>query len=328
MKRSLQGVVAVMAILIAVPALAADYPTLRPAYPEDWENTDASLRFEAGMRYWYSWGAQNIRFAPATLTVRDQTHILEVHGRIDDLDTQTYVKALAGLGVHTSGNYTMTPGAQTAIGGNSRVGYAGGDIGWMPFGQMDGGVAIGGLAGYQYWNDSPDVGRGVFITGTGANGVPTGYDSEVENLDIHALRLGLRGTAEVGDMFDIQAEVAAVPYAHVTGTLGPHELDGIQVGPNAFLYKSTPTSMAGTGYGAMGEVMVGFHPTENLTVRFGGRAWYLEGSLDATFDSYTVDDADANPLTAPVITRQHYIQASDFANIFRYGALFELTGRF
>jgi hypothetical protein len=105
-------------------------------------------------------------------------------------------------------------------------------------------------------------------------------------------------------------------------------LDGVAVGPNTLMYKSSPTSLAGTGYGAMGEVMVGFHPTENLTIRVGGRAWYLEGALDATFDSYLVTDDDGNPATDPVITQQSFIQASDFANIFRYGALFELTGRF
>lgn len=327
MKRSLYGAAATLAVLIAAPAMAADYP-LRPSYPQGWENTDASLRFETGLRYWYSWGEQDARFAPTDLTVRDQTHILEVHGRIDDLHTQTYVKAHAGLGVFTTGEYSLSPGPVTDIGGNSRVGYVGGDVGWMPFGQMKDGFAVGGLVGYQYWNDSPDIGRGNFVTGVGAGGVPTGYDSAVDNLDIHALRLGLRGTAELGDMFDIQAEVAAVPYAHVTGTLGPHELDGIPVGPGTTMYKSSPTLLAGTGYGAMGEVMVGFHPTENLTLRFGGRAWYLEGALDATFDSYLVTDTDGDPTTPPAVSQQSFIQASDFASIFRYGALFELTGRF
>ena len=329
MSRSISGAVAMLALIAATPALAADYQELRPSYPENWETTtDNQLRFEAGVRYWYSWGAQNARFAPTELTVRDNTHILEVHGRIDDLSTQTYVKALGGLGVKTSGTYTLTPGSETSIGDSSRVGYLGGDFGWMPFGNMSDGVAVGGLVGYQYWNDSPDIGRGDFVTAIGPDGVPTGGDSAVDNLDVHALRLGLRGTAEVSDMFDVQAEVAAVPYAWVTGTLGPHELEGVPVGGNTLLYKSSPTSLAGTGYGAMGEVMVGFHPTENLTVRFGGRAWYLEGALDATFDSYLVTDADNDPATDPVITQQRFIQASDFANIFRYGALFELTGRF
>ena len=81
-------------------------------------------------------------------------------------------------------------------------------------------------------------------------------------------------------------------------------------------------------YGAMGEAMLGFHPTENLTVRFGGRAWYLGGALDATFDGYVVTDHDGDPATDPVVTEQSFIQASDFANLFRYSALFELTGRF
>lgn len=327
MNRCLLGA-AVMAMMAATPALSADYPDLRPAYEPNWESSEDSLRFEAGLRYWYSWGRQNASFAPTTLSVQDQTHSIEVHGRIDDIATQTYVKAMAGLGVYTTGDYTLSPNATTAIGGKSNIGYVGADFGYMPFGQMDGGFAIGALAGYQYWNDSPDIGRGNFVTGVGSDGTPTGYDSAVDNLDIHALRLGLRATAELGDMFDIQVEGAAVPYAHVTGTLGPHELDGVLIGPNTAIYKSSSTSLAGTGYGAMGEAMIGFHPTENLTIRFGGRAWYLEGQLDASFDSYLVTDTDGDPTTDPTVTQQRFIQASDFANVFRYGALFELTGRF
>lgn len=322
MKRTFKGAVAILALCAAAPAIAADYPELRPSYSDGWEAEGGALRFETGIRYWYSLGSQEAGFGPTTLDVKDRSHILEVHGRIDDLYTQSYVKGIAGLGISSSGDFTLSPGASTAIGQSSRIGYVGADFGWMPFGNMTDGVAIGGFAGYQYWNDSPDIGRGNFATGMGPGGVPSGYDSAPDNLDIHALRLGVRGTAEINDMFDIQAEVAGVPYAHVTGVLGPHELNGVPLGGGNTLYKSSQTNLAGSGYGAMGELMVGFHPTENLTLRVGGRAWYVEGSLDATFDGYVKDAADN--VTGP----QGFIMASDYARIFRYGALFELTGRF
>lgn len=325
MNRSLLGC-AIAAMCVATPALAADYPELRPAYEPGWESGEDSLRFEGGLRYWYSWGSQEAGFPSASLDVKDQTQAIEVHTRIDDLATQTYLKGMAGLGVKTTGDYTFS-GTSDEIGGKSNIGYIGADFGYMPLGDMDGGFAGGAFAGYQYWNDSPDIGRGDYVTGIGADGLPSGGASAVDNLDIHALRLGLRGTAELGSMFDLQVEAAAVPYAHVTGTLGPHEINGVAVGPNTTMYKSSPTSLSGMGYGAMGEAMVGFHPTENFTVRFGGRAWYMQGALDATFDSYLVTD-DGDPATAPVVTEQSYIQASDYARLFRYGALVEVTGRF
>ncbi|KKC39776.1 hypothetical protein WH87_06495 [Devosia epidermidihirudinis] len=321
MTRTLKGAIALLALCAAAPAIAADYPELRSAYPNDWASEEGSLRFETGLRYWYSIGSQEAGFGPTTLSVNDRSHILEVHGKIDDLYTQSYVKANAGLSVSTSGDFTLSPGNSTAIGQSSRIGYVGADFGWLPFGNATEGVAVGGLVGYQYWNDSPDIGRGNFITG--APGAPTtGVDSSPDNLDIHALRIGVRGTAEINDMFDVQAEVAGIPYAHVTGVLGPHELNGVPLGGGNTLYKASQTNLSGTGYGAMGELMVGFHPTENLTLRVGGRAWYVEGALDAKFDGYTVDGA------GNVSGKQGFIMASDYARIFRYGAMFELTGRF
>lgn len=325
MNRFVLGVASI-AVLV-MPSWAADYQ-MRPAYEPDWETTEDSLRFELGLRYWYSWGRQNAGFGSTVLAVQDQTQSVEFHARIDDVATQTYMKGMVGMGIATTGNYSLTPSGTTAIGDKSNIGFAGADFGYLPFGDMDDGFAAGALVGYQYWKDAPDIGRGNFVTGVGTDGIPTGYDSAIDNLDIHALRLGLRGTAELGDMFDLQLEAAAVPYAFVTGTLGPHELDGVPVGPGSVLYKGSSTSLTGRGYGAMGEAMLGFHPTENLTVRFGGRAWYLEGALDATFDGYVVTDHDGDPATDPVVTEQSFIQASDFANLFRYGALFELTGRF
>lgn len=326
MKRTLQGAIALLALCAAAPAIAADYPELRPSYPDGWEAEEGALRFETGIRYWYSVGSQQAGFGPTTLDVNDRSHILEVHGKIDDLYTQSYVKGIAGLGISSSGDFTLAtsplPGTAQSIGQSSRIGYVGADFGWMPFGNMTEGVAIGGFAGYQYWNDSPDIGRGNFVSSVGPGGAPTGYASAPDNLDIHALRLGVRGTAEINDMFDIQAEVAGIPYAHVTGVLGPHEINGVNIGTGGNFYKSTPTTLSGTGYGAMGELMVGFHPTENLTLRLGGRAWYVEGSLDATFSGRT--DTGGGVFTG----EQGIIMASDYARIFRYGALFELTGRF
>jgi hypothetical protein len=159
-----------------------------------------------------------------------------------------------------------------------------------------------------------------------------GFDSEVDNLDIHALRLGITAHAELGEMFDVNAELAAIPYAWVSGTLGAHSFAPVDLG-DAMLFKSSPTELNGYAFGAAGELMFGFHPTENITLRLGGRAWYLNGQLDAVFNTATITDpidldGDGEFETGPTVSNQRYIQASDFASLFRYGALFEATFAF
>ncbi len=318
MTRSFAGAAAVLALIAAQPAVAADYPEypdLRPAYPEGWENTDDSIRFETGVAYWYSWGGQNATFTaplgPVGLSVRDQTQIGELHGKIEDLSTQTFLAARAGLGLHTTGTYDISPATPGDIGRNSRIGYAGADFGWLPFGTMTDGVAAGGFVGYQYWKDAPDIGTGKYAIG----GNPATLGEARDDFDIHALRLGVKGTAEF-EMFDIQAEAAWIPYAKVTGALGGSSPGGFDFG-GIIVNENAQTTISGRGQGVMLEAMAGFHPTENLTLRVGGRAWYLEGSLDAVFNG-SIGGAPLPTMTLP----------STQASLFRYGLRAELTGKF
>ena len=327
MKRSLQGAVAGLALLIAAPALSADYPEMRPAYPQGWQNPDSDLRFEFGTRYWMSWGEQDAGFTAVSggttlgtvgISSRDQTHIGELNGKIEDLSTQTYVAMRAGVGLHSSGTYSIAPASSGAIGRNSSIGYAGADFGYMPFGDMTAGTSAGALIGYHYWKDAPDIGTGQFATSF-AGGVPATFGLARDNLDIHALRLGLKGAARF-DMFDLQGEVAAIPYAHISGTLGGSSPNGFTFpgAPGNTYYERAPTTLTGRGYGVMAEGMVGFHPSENLALRIGGRAWYLEGQLEAAFTSNLNGAADQAALTLP----------SNYARIFRYGLMAELSGKF
>ena len=349
--RSLSGMaIATLALITAAPALAADFRGLRPAYPTSWETgEDNPLRFEAGVRYWMSWGGQDATFPSVfgntVLSERDQTHIGEGYFRIDDLSTQSYLKAYGGLNIAASGNYQLQqpgiPSIDAGLGGAGRVGYIVSDFGWLPFGEMRDGFALGGLVGYQYWNDSPDIGRGNFAVINGPSDISWtpgsatysyGGDSKPDNLDIHALRLGVTAQVDINDQFDIRAEAAAIPYSWVSGTLGPHEIPTVRLGNTTFV-KASETSVTGHGYGAAGELMVGFHPTENLTLRVGGRAWYVGGTLDATYKEAAITDPSASTPAGPIdtppgLSLQNYIVQSQFAQVFRYGALVELTGRF
>src|SRR5690606_12609796 len=47
-----------------------------------------------------------------------------------------------------------------------------------------------------------------------------GADGVERNIQIHALRLGLSGRAQFNDMFELTGEVAAIPYASISGIMG------------------------------------------------------------------------------------------------------------
>jgi hypothetical protein len=214
----------------------------------------------------------------------------------------------------------------------------------MPFG--DESFGVGAVVGYQYFNESPDTGRASFTTAQTAGDITysdttgdwsIGFDSEPNNFDIHAAKIGLVSRLDVADSFDITAEAAALPYAWVDGTLGAPDLAPAGFPANTF--QSSPVSVAGYAYGASGKLMFGFHPTENLTLRFGGRASYLQGEYEATFNTASIlppqqlppeaDGSTPDPAyDAPLLTQQSYISTNNPFSFLRYGALFELTGRF
>jgi hypothetical protein len=312
--------------------LAADldsFGTMRGSY--EGYDEQSPLSIETGLRYWSSIGGQSFTVKPDTLNADDQTQFAEAHFRIDDLSTNTFVKGLAGYSVAINGSYAQDFYGYPPVSGaivDGHIGYAGADFGYLMLGNRDNGLGFGGIVGYQYWNDSPNVGRFNYTTANSSSDVDwsasnvfdgLGYASEPNNIDIHALRLGLSGRVEFSDFFDIDAEVAAVPYAWVNGTLGAHGI-GPLTNPNEV--SSSVTTFSGHGYGAMAQIMFGINPSENLAFRLGGRAWYLQGNMDATFDTATLNTANQS------LSQTHWISTSNPFSVFRYGLLGELTYKF
>jgi hypothetical protein len=305
MARALNCAVAIAALSVATPALAADYdqyPELRPSYPDSWENgEDNPLRFEAGLRYWYALGQQDVGQGGETYTAKDRSHILEGHFRIDDETTSSFVKGTAGYAVVTGGEYsnTIDPAATSFTGG--QIGYVGADFGWTPLGGDT--VKFGVLTGYQFVRESP--GR-------------QHYDVDhIDGLNIHELRLGLTGHADLGGMFDLDAEVVAVPYAYASGVsaeipFADQVVQGITV-------NRRNTTVTGALYGASGQLMLGVHPTDNLTVRVGGRASLLTGSASTTTKQWEAATPEAYLYSSALL---------DGITLVRYGALVEVSGRF
>jgi hypothetical protein len=363
-----------IAILIAAstgaPALAADYTVdagameFRTGYqsyePKDWtelgEEGDG-LHFETGLRYWYSMGSQSFEeTSTGTFESNDTAHSGEAFLRIEDDATSTYAKGWAGYSAAISGDFTVPAGSGDIVDG--KIAYAGADFGWNMF--SDGqGTGAGGFIGYNYWNNSSRTARADFATAETAADVAyspdtgewsVGGDSVDDSIDYHMLRLGLSGKAELTDFFDISGEVALVPYAKVGGVLGGHNPvvggvfggSGCQLGfpCDDVVLKASETSIDGWGYGAMAEVMAGFKPTENLTLRLGGRAWYLQGTYDATWREVAITPPVEQPpvgdpptapdplYSAPDLASQHFISTANPFSAFRFGLLAELTYSF
>lgn len=332
----------VLALLLAAPALAADYPDFfRPSYDTGWTNPDVPdpLDFEVGIRHWYSKGGQEFNIGSLSQEENDTSQSLELHFRIDDHSSQYYLKGMAGYGFHIEGDYS-TNGGPTELVANGKLAYGGADLGYQPWGGEH--MALGAFAGYQYWNDSPNTGRNDYAVLNSASDVnwsttnpfyTIGGDSEANNLDVHALRLGLSGRAEITDFFDISGEVAAVPYAYVNGQLGYFGSDHGDVYVGNQMFMTSPMNVTGWGYGAMGEVMVGFKPTENMALRVGGRAWYLQGQTEGQYQTATVvgpTDGDGDGVyDAPSVSGQGYVSTQNNPfKMFRYGLLSELTVKF
>lgn len=369
---------AVLAATIGSPALAADWgeefsaeEVYRGAYsvePKDWtEMGDESdgVHIETGLRYWYSMGSQNFELGPDTSEESDTAHSVEAHLRIEDDATSTYGKAWAGYTAAISGSYSSTnpvPNSGDVIDGV--LGYAGADFGWNAFSNNEG-TGFGGFVGYNYWNNSPRTSRSGYATITGPDDIvyndqsgtwSVPGDSVDDKLELHMLRLGLSGKAEINEFIDISAEVAAVPFTTISGIIGGHYLgDDIATYPGCpvpapgdcgapYFFKNSATEINGWGYGAMGEIMAGITPVQNLTIRLGGRAWYAQGSYDATFQGATVtppqyqqvEDPDNPgtfipadpPYAPPTVAVEDYIQTENPFSLLRYGLLAEITYSF
>ncbi len=323
MKQFALGALVLVSSAATQQVLAADYgaiPTLRPSYPDQWQpEADDPLSFDVGVRYWYSIGKQDHSVGTYTETMETRSHTGEAYVRVNDNSTNSFLEAFGGYGVAHDGTYSTNGGPSLSLPA-ARLGYVGLDFGWLPLGADK--VNFGMITGYQYMNNSPDTGRATFRTGTSAVDVGGGVynlagggDSKINNFEIHSAKLGFAGKMDFGN-FDLYGEAAAIPYSWVTGTYG-----ALQAQANGTtLAQGSAVSINGHAYGASGKLMVGFRPTENLSIRVGGRASYLTGQYDATWEEVAVSGSTAQ--------RQRYISDNNPFSMLRYGALLEVAGRF
>lgn len=229
-----------------ISALAADYPeTMRGSYPASWDMSDEGdpLGFEFGVRYFYSAGFNEMTIAGAYHNFQDTNHALELHGRIDDYSTGTFLKAYAGYSGVGGGSHNTPLTAGTVTIDSGSLAYALVDFGYLGFGTEA--FTFGPFIGYQY------------VNGASSTAAPV----ESVRAQYHMLRLGIAAHADLGDQFDISAELAVNPYTDLSGSLS----SGAVIQSNLV--------------GVSGEAMVGYRITDGFIVRAGGRAWYLTDSI-------------------------------------------------
>jgi hypothetical protein len=306
MLRSVSLLALATALGLASPVAAADWQwqqdEFRDSYPDDWKlEEDNPIAIEAGIRYWYSMGAHDMTVIGDAYSSRDTSHIVEGVLRIDEPATGWYGKGFGGYSAVISNDFTTPSGSGHLNSGEIR--YYGADLGWRALGNES--LSSGGFIGYQYWNDSPDMGRENFVG-------PSGGDSKPNKIEYHMLRLGLTTKANIADMFDVEAEVAAIPYTLVNGQYGafvhPAYAPGVTPG--------SAGSVSGWLYGASAEVMARFRPDKNWSIGLGGRAWYLTGEADFTFQSN-----NGGAFTSFITKTQQF-------STFRYGLLGEVSYKF
>lgn len=289
-------------------AFAADQfsdPFFRPAYPTSYQDGYEPLGFEVGLRYWYALGGQNMDVGADSYAVEDQSHLVEAHVRIDDYSTDTYLKGNFGFAAGINGTYNTPATSGDVDTQTGSIAYAGADFGYTPFGTQD--MRFGGLVGYQYINDSVYMGRANFRTAGG------GIDSDPNGLEAHALRLGVTARAEF-DNFDFTVDAAIIPYAHLRGTYGAYARP-----TSGGFEQGSAAAIEGTLYGGTIDAMIGFHATENLTIRAGARGYYLTGPVDLKYSTRQVGAPENS---------QGWIRQADNFELFRWGPVFELTARF
>jgi len=330
---------AVLACASSAFAADLDYPEdMRGSYNSWDESEPPMMDFEAGVRYWYSMGSQEVGLFGYDFTANDTAHIAEAYLRLNDRATDTYLKAYGGYSGLISGNYSNTAAPSSGAIIDGRVAYAVADFGYQPFAWEEGGnrANFGGIVGYQYWNDAPDMGRGNFAMIDAASDISWdpgtgeasyGEDSTINSVNINALRLGVAGDVDFGAI-NLSAELAAIPYAMISGTSPAALFPTTDFGPTRSV-QSGPTSFKGSGYGAASEVMVGTS-FENWNFRVGGRAWYLRGRGEASYEVATITDGvdtDADLIYDQdgTVSLQNYVSDIDAFSMWRYGILAEIS---
>jgi outer membrane protease len=284
--------------LEARDSMAAQWPNVTKALPQNMSEVEpqpSAFAFEAGTRYWYSFG--NYRFAfsngvqgfgtpTSTLDWKNlEAHSGEVFARLDHRPTGLFVKGMLGGGAITSGyiddkDFFEGQGKFSDTRSqvqNGSLAYAMIDVGWAF--QPAHSVKVGVFAGYHYWSEKATAygllckqqqpALGCAFVGA----VPLGYDVASLRYEPtwHVVRIGMDAKVAIDQNWSVNGEIAAVPYAalenkdshllrQASSDLGP--------APNVI-------SDSSYAYGVEAEMFVNYAITPNIEIGTGLRYWGL-----------------------------------------------------
>jgi hypothetical protein len=95
--------------------------------------------------------------------------------------------------------------------------------------------------------------------------------------------------------FELNAQAALIPFAAISGTYGAYTVSNFALGGNTYEQGSYGT-LSGSLWGASGEVMLGYSPTDNIKITAGARGYYLTGTptLEYTARRTTNPNSEVN----------------------------------
>ena len=298
---------------VAAAVLACAAP---PLYADEFEVDNG---WELGGRAWWSTGktqwshnAQSVNPAwgnPTSVLVYDRLNAasIEFYGA-KRFNPGWFITGNVGVGRIYGGKLTDTDfdaGQTKSSESTSSV-----DQGTLGYLTVDGGFdflrgwrsSLGVIAGLNYWNESVDVKGASFSVPAGEPPISNGTKIITNDVRWASVRLGLAGRLQLGDRFNLNGTVAAVPYSRLNNDDSHYLRTDLGSTPNI--------KMTANGYGVQMEGEARYTVGKMTDIGLGLRYWKLK----ATSGDISFGGSPNLPLT-------------DFQST-RYGATFSVVKRF
>lgn len=253
------------------PAPQPETDTVPVEAPLGWE-------FDAGTRFWYSWGKYQTTNGQPNSPISRLTYDHmpgqsgEIFARLD-APFKVFVKGVIGGGGISSGsmvdedwglvdNHEPDSYSNTKSRISGTLNYLTADIGYSFYRTKD--TKIGPFVGYNRYQTSMDT-FGCYQTANSTICNPYVGDNVnlVSQFDVwHSLRTGVAAETKVTDRLTIGGEIAFLPYVFLDG-LDMHKGRGINF------------PLQGVGNGVQAELLLSYRVTESLSLGFGGRYWSM-----------------------------------------------------
>jgi opacity protein-like surface antigen/outer membrane protease len=247
----------------------------------------AGWEFEAGARYWYSFGKfqkdlggttspGNANVLVSRLTYNSVANSGEIFARVESPD-RMFVKGFVGTGALASGHMNDEDWlifGQTVPYSNTlsdpvkgTISYATGDVGYDILWSVN--YRLGAFIGYNYYRDKKDAYGCTQIANSFSDCVPAIPASQLgisENDTWNSLRVGVNGDVTLLPGLSLNTDAAVLPYTQLRG------VDTHWLRTDVSNQNSTET---GHGIGVQLDAILSYYITPAFNVGVGGRYWAM-----------------------------------------------------